>query len=431
MTISPADSTMVAIRKKIRRLTASAGESSLKTADIDQYVNTYYSQDFPYSIKLDQMRSIYTFFTEPYRDRYPLDVNYNQGVRAPVYFEGIQGNFTKDRQQFNTLWPRFPTKFQNTPNVDVNGTIVNIILSNPITMIASTVGLSNGDQIIIENVQGTTELNGNTYTVGSVNHLINVFVLVGINGTVGFSPYVYRTGTWSFFAQQEIFYNVPGPFLTHEVVIGGTDQNGNPISINDNGYGVLQLMQPNPVTSVPAQNTNPALPGMYNVNLNNPGLNNPTDIGTVNYVTGDIEFTLPLGIFVESGTQITTWVSQYQTGRPYSLLFWNNEFVVRPVPKLIHKVEIETYLTPVQFLETTDSPILQQWWQLIAIGAAIKVLEDRQDMDGVQNLSVLFDRQEALVLERQGIEEIFQPTPTMFNSVSGVPIGPWGNWGSW
>lgn len=364
--VLPADSTVVAIRRKIRRLTASASESSLSTADIDQYINTYYSQDFPYSVKLDVMRNVYTFFTEPYRDRYPLDVNYNQGVRAPVYVEGIQGSFTKDRQQFFNVWPKFPTKFQ------------------PIA----------GDGV-----------------------------------TTAFS------------------FTIPGPFLSKEVVLGGVDVNGNPISVNDDGNGNLQLQVPNPVVSVPPQYVSPTIPvtppipGMKNVNTANPGLyyvdtttNDPfsvpypAGIGTVNYVTGAFEINFPVA--PASGTVMTLWVSQYQTGRPYSLLFWNNEFTIRPVPKLIHKVEVETYLTPVQFMETTDSPILNQWWQLIALGAAIKVLEDRQDMEGVQNLSLLFDRQEALVLERQGIEEIFQPNYTLFNS-STPAAGGVGGIGYW
>ncbi len=352
MSIAPADSTIVAIRKKIRRLTASASEAALSTTDIDQYINTFYSQDFPYGIKIDQMRSVYTFFTEPYRDRYPMDVNYNQGVRAPMYVEGIQGSFYKDRQQFYALWPRFPTLF------------------HPI----------NGDGV-----------------------------------TTAFA------------------FTIPAPFLSREVVLGGVDVNGNPITVNDDGNGNLQLQVPNPVTSVPVQFnppiTNPAIPGMKNLNTANPGLNNvntqtldpfsvpyPGGIGTVNYVSGVFAINFPVA--PAAGTQMTLWISQYQTGRPYSLLYWNNEITIRPVPKLIHKIEVETFLTPCQFMEITDVPILNQWWQYIAIGAAIKVLEDRQDMDGVQNLSILFDRQEGLVLERQGVEELFTPNTTIFNSVT-------------
>lgn len=371
MTIPQADNSLVAIRKKIRRLTASASESSLSTNDIDSYINCFYSNDFPYGIKIDQMRSVYTFFTEPYRDRYPLDVNYNQGVRAPCYVEGIQATFYKDRQQFFNVWPRFPTPF------------------HPI----------NGD---------------------------------GIKTSFSFT--------------------IPGPFLTKEVVLGGVDINGNPISVNDDGNGNLQLQVPNPVTSVPAQfiGTAPvsppaAIPGMKNINTGSPGLNNvntqtlvdpnipgvyfPGGIGTVNYVTGVFNVNFPVA--PAAGTQMTLWVSQYQTGRPYSILFWNNEFQIRPVPKLIHKVEVETYLTPVQFMSINDVPILNQWWQYIAYGASCEILRDRQDMEGVANLQEGMMRQEALVLERQGIEEIGQPNYTLFNTTLqnvGFGSGLGGGW---
>ncbi len=422
----PADSTLAAIVRKVRRLTASASESSLSTADIYQYVNCFYSQDFPYGIKIDQMRSVYTFFTEPYRDRYPLDVNYNQGIRAPVYVEGIQGTLFKDRQQFFNVWPRFPTMFQQFAQTET-GTITGIAQPTDPTEITSIAhNLSTGAVIEINGVLGMTQLNGNSYTITVIDD--NTFSLDGIDNTA-YGSYI-SGGTWTS-SNQTFSFQLPGPFLSKEVVIGGTDTNGNPITINDNGSGRLYYLRPNPVVSIPAQNTNPAIPGMYNINTANPGLNNPTDIGTVNYVSGQIDFVLPNGVSLADSTHLTIWVSQYQPGRPYSVLFWNNEFQIRPVPKLIHKIEVETYLTPVQFMQVNDVPILNQWWQYIAIGAAIKVLEDRQDMDGVQNLSVLFDRQESLVLERQGVEEIGTPNYTLFNTTTqnaGYGAGLGGGW---
>ena len=57
-------STVTAMREKVRRLTASPDESQLSTADIDKYINTFYDQDFPYAIKLDQLRVVYEFFTK-------------------------------------------------------------------------------------------------------------------------------------------------------------------------------------------------------------------------------------------------------------------------------------------------------------------------------------------------------------------------------
>jgi hypothetical protein len=301
-------------------------------------VNTFYSQDFAYGIKMDQMRSVYTFYTAPYIDRYPLNVQYDQGVRDPIYVDGVRGTFFKDRDQFYNIWPRWPTLFQP----------------------------ASGDGIT-----------------------------------------------------QSFSFTIPGPFLANEVTIGSVDTSGNAIRISDDGYGNLYYDLPNPVIYMPSQSYTENVPGMKNLNTGNPGDLVKTLIGTVNYVTGAIAFnlaTIGVNVTPAAGQNITVFVSQYQTGRPFSILFWNNEFSIRPIPKLVHKIELETYLTPVQFLATTDSPILNQWWQYIAIGAAIKVLEDRQDMEGVQNLSVLFDRQEALVLERQGVEEINSRNTTIYAS---------------
>ncbi len=351
MTIAPADSTYAAIEQKVRRLTASSSQSALTSAIIQQAVNTFYNQDFPYAIKLDQMRSIYTIYTSPNVDRYPLDVNYNQGIRAPVYFEGIKGFFFKDRDQFYNMWPRWPTQ------------------SNPIS----------GDGV-----------------------------------TTSFSFTINAT-----------------PFLPTMVVLGGVDKNGTVIRVQDDGgsiagngnystQGNMVLITTNAVgdetSSVPiTAPMPPAIPNAANI------------IGIVNYVTGVCTVNFPVA--PASGKQMNLWVSQYSSGRPYTMLFWNNEFQIRPVPDNVYKVEIETYLTPVQFLTQSQNPTLNQWWQYIAYGAAIEILRERQDMEGVQNLMEGFKRQEALVLERQGVEEIGSRNTTIFTAtVQGQNFGSPSGW---
>jgi hypothetical protein len=415
--VGPGSSTVDFMRRKIRRLTASSSESILSTASIDEYLNNALLNDFPYSIKLDQMRSVYTFFTEPYRDRYPLDVNYNQGVRAPLYVEGILGTFFKDRQQFYNLWPRWPTKFQQGPGVDttITGTITGIAQpTSPVEITSPAHGLNSNAIVSITGVTGMVQISGNyTITVQDAD----TFTLNGVDNTT-YGAYT-GGGTWTSTSTLYSF-TLPGPFLSKEVVIGGVNTSDQPITINDDGNGNLQIIQPNGVTSIPAQSTNPALPGMYNQNTGNPGLNNPTNIGTVDYVTGVFNFSL--NVQLATGTFLTIWVAQYQPGRPYCMLFWNNEFVIRPIPKLIHKVEIETYLTPVQFYESTQVPILNQWAQYLAYIAAMEILRDRGDFDGVDGLQEGFKRQEALVLERQGVEEIGQPNFQLFNSTQGYTV---------
>lgn len=370
--VAQADSTYTFIEKKVRRLTASASEAALSSNDIQQAVNTFYSNDFPYAIKIDQQRSVYKFLTIPNVDRYPVDVNNLQGFRAPVYFEGIQGNFFKNRDQLFNLYPRSPTQYQ------------------PIS----------GDGVT---TSFTFQLFGNN---------VNPF---------------------------------PQPnfgILSTQVVIGGIDVNGNPIRIIDDGGAVvngdgigsntttgrLLYIQQNAVgNNVYLNSSNvqqPAIPdlsplgGQQNANLPNaaypPSPLTPQYCGTVNYVTTN--FTVNFPVAPADGTNINVWAAQYQVGRPYNLLFWNNEFTIRPVPDNVYLVEVETYQTPSQFMSVTNHPILNQWAQYIAYGAACEILRDRQDMEGVANLMEGFKRQEALVLERQSVEEIQQPNITLFNT---------------
>jgi hypothetical protein len=121
---------------------------------------------------------------------------------------------------------------------------------------------------------------------------------------------------------------------------------------------------------------------------------------------------------------INVWAATYQVGRPYNALFWNNEITIRPVPDNVYLVEIEAFQTPAQFMDQNESPILNQWAQYIAFGSAIEILRERQDMEGVQNLMEGFMRQEALVLERQSIEEIGMPNITLFNTTqTGYGVG--------
>lgn len=350
--VAQSDSTVAFIRSTVRELTASPGENQLTTAYIDQTLNGFYLADFPYAIKIDQMRNVYTFYTQPYRTTYPLDVNDNQGVRSPVYVDGVQAFFYKDRQEFYNIWPRWPTKF------------------NPI--------------------------NGNGVT-------------------------------------QAYSFTVPGPFLPNNIMLGGTDTSGSAIAVVDDGNGNMLYQLPNPVTIIPAITATVGglpIPGMHNANNGNPGLNKQTVIGSVNYVTGafSINFAI-VGVTPAIPTQnypgMNLFISQYQTGRPYSLLFWNNYFEIRPVPRLVHKVEVETYLTPVQFMLTTDNPILNQWAQYLAYGVSVEILRRRQDVAGVANLMEGFKRQESLVLERQATEEIGQRNSNIFSG--STPSQGWNN----
>jgi hypothetical protein len=409
MTVVASGNTTVGfIRRLVRELTASPGEQQLSTQYLDETLNNVYGNDFPYAIKLDQMRSVYEFYTQPYIDRYPLDVNYNQGVRGPMYVDGVLGYFGKDRQEYFAMWPKWPSLFNQFGSNSLQGGITLVSQANPALVTSANHGLTTGQTVYIYNITGMIELNNASHTVTVVN--TDQFSL-GVDSSL-YSAYV-SGGTWNL-TPVTFGFTIPGPIISKEVVIGGSDVNGNPITISDDGKGNLQLITSNPVVSIPPQTTNPSLPGMYNVNTQNPGLNNVVNVGAVNYVTGVVAFTNPLPLL--PGTTLTVRASQYQPGRPYSLLFWNNEFTIRPIPKHVHKVTIETYLTPVQFMESTDNPILNQWAFYLGYLTAAEILRRRQDLAGLAAVMEGVKRQEALVLERQGTEEINQRNATIFSS---------------
>lgn len=442
--VLPADSTYTFIETKVRRLTASASQSALSSADIQRAVNTFYNNDFPYAIKIDQQRSVYKFLTIPNVDRYPVDVNLYQGFRAPVYFEGITGNFFKNRDQLFNLYPRYPTQFQQGGGI--GGVITGATQANPCVITSPSHNLLTGSIITISNVGGMTQLNGNTYTVTVITP--NSFSLNGVNST-GFTAYT-SGGSWSSnnTFSFTLFGNNVNPFpqpnfgiLSTQLVIGGIDQNGSPIRVIDDGGGVVngfgigsnttkgQLLfvrQNNVGNNVyldSLNNQQPAIPPLSPIPVPSPPVAlTPQYCGTVNYVTTQINLLLPVPL--QAGSQLNIWAATYQVGRPYNLLFWNNEFTIRPVPDNVYLCEVEAYQTPVQFMTLNQNPILNQWAQYIAYGAACEILRERQDMEGVQNLMEGFKRQEALVLERQSVEEIQQPNITLFNTTqSGYGYG--------
>ena len=312
--MATADSTLVAMRKKVRRLTGSPDPTSLSEADIDQYINTYYSQDFPSDCKLDQLRDDYKFFTSPNIDRYTVDLNEYQGIRDPIYVEGRQGQLYKDRESFYANWPRQTTK--NTP--------------------------ASGD--------GVT-------TVFS-------FTIPG-------APLVRGS-------------------ITLGAIVGGTTVQSQDDSANNiTGGGVT---------------------------------------GTIDYVTGVVT-ALTYTTAPDAGTSLTLWADTYTASRPFDLLFWKNEIIVRPIPDNVYRIEVEAFQTPTQFLLNSNAPGLNAWWQLIALGASIKVLQDQQDMEGLENILPWFEEQKGLVLERQAIEQIGFRNDTIYQGETREGVGfQWGNW---
>ena len=114
--------------------------------------------------------------------------------------------------------------------------------------------------------------------------------------------------------------------------------------------------------------------------------------GTINYQTGVIS-NLIFTSLVPSGNDINIQYNQAVLGQPYTILFFQNQFVVRPVPDQAYIIEMTAYRDPSKALLGTTSltapnlngrPESYDWWELIAFGVAKKLYQDRLDTDGVQ-----------------------------------------------
>lgn len=121
--------------------------------------------------------------------------------------------------------------------------------------------------------------------------------------------------------------------------------------------------------------------------------------GTINYLTGVIAG-LTFTQAVPSGNNVTIQYLQSVQGQPYVMLFYQNQFVVRPVPDQAYTIEVTAYRRPSQALLGTTSaespnlagrPEQLDWWELIAFGVAKKLYQDRLDDMGVMQMQKYYD----------------------------------------
>ncbi len=104
--------------------------------------------------------------------------------------------------------------------------------------------------------------------------------------------------------------------------------------------------------------------------------------GTINYLTG--QFTINFVTPPQAGFNINSQVVYYQPSLPQAVLFYANQFTLRPIPDQPYAINLEVYRVPTDLLLANSVPELNEYWQYIAYGAAKKILEDRMDIDTVQ-----------------------------------------------
>jgi len=175
-----ADSTLAAVRTKVRRLTRSPSTTQLSNADIDEYVNTFIQYDFPEHLKLHTLRDNFVFYTEPDVDTYGtgvVDPDVYINTDKPVYVAGRPVVFSQSQEQFYNMYPKQNqiSSIGTTGDgvtVAFNGTLSAIpVLKNHVMF--SSIDATNDGLELHDDGAGNLTGDGN----GTINYLTGAYTL--------------------------------------------------------------------------------------------------------------------------------------------------------------------------------------------------------------------------------------------------------------
>lgn len=155
--------------------------------------------------------------------------------------------------------------------------------------------------------------------------------------------------------------------------------------------------------------------------------------GTINYITGALDITNFIAV-IPAGNPINVQYIPYVASRPQSVVFFQDQFIVYPIPDQAYTVSFEVYKYPASFFvdalgnfNGTLAPQLTEWWQLLAYGAADKIFADNADFENMQKFRPLLDEQMNLVLRRTIVQQTSERTTTIYTEQSGQAGYGFGN----
>ncbi len=213
---TPTNSTLEAIQLKVRRLTRSPSESTLTTAALNQYINTSVLYEFPEQLRLFNLRTNLTFYTQPNVAIYesnltnPDDPLYDFTnryitIHPPVYVAGIQVMYTQSQAQFFAYWP----ENQNIVTVgNGDGTTQTFqgrlpafpVLRNNVNF--TTIDTLGNGMVLYDiplagtTLTGTLFISGNNLPAGTINYINGDFALTFPNPPAPNTP--IRCQAWPY-----------------------------------------------------------------------------------------------------------------------------------------------------------------------------------------------------------------------------------------
>lgn len=308
---------------KTRKLTGSSNSFQVTDEYIVQQMHSFYSYDLPAKFRSLKLKDIYTFTTNVGQDVYPFNSELYITVNQPCYCA------KREIRLFNDPWNFFGVNYnwqQFTNFAAGDGT------TGPYS------GFTTASPLVASfNNDPGPQTNPNLYfTQGRVQNILITANVIGTNG------------------------------------IGQTQ------NVTDDGFGnLIQIFQT-------SNNTNQEYGWTYYRQYASSTPNTPGN-ATINYQTGEITG-LIFAQAIPAGTPIQIQYNPKKLSIPLSIMFYQNQFTLAPVPDAGYTIELTCYRQPIQALIAADmsgNPELSEWWEILAVGAAKKIFEERLDSDGV------------------------------------------------
>jgi len=147
---------------------------------------------------------------------------------------------------------------------------------------------------------------------------------------------------------------------------------------------------------------------------------------SINYQTGVVTVIFSAGLPV--GTSINAHYYPYVASRPRDCLFFSQKFNFKPIPNDVYKIRVVAYQKPTTALgatqfgaSTSDAPLFNEWWQMIAYGAAVKILAEEGDYEEAERVKAYYDEARRIA-QRRAIRQL--STQRIQTAYSDNNVGP-------
>jgi hypothetical protein len=142
--------------------------------------------------------------------------------------------------------------------------------------------------------------------------------------------------------------------------------------------------------------------------------------GLVNYLTGAYTFNASLPV----DSTIYASVVPYQASRPVEVLFYNQQFIFRPVPLQVFQIEFQISQQPTQLIFDNAAPELDEWYLFICAIAAKLIYTDFPDPEGMQYLLPIYQEQ-LQIAQRRTLRQLGSQRAQTIFSQPGKPYSSW------